>query len=111
MGDVSPDAGNPSFDIDVDGGGFPVCVRLPFHQGNRGLVDFVFSPWITIPAYQAIKATCYTSQAAFDTAVAASPWANFYAVWYTSPASRFAARGAVAQSPVPLPASALNLPP
>ena len=111
MGDVSPDAGNPSFDIDVAGGGVPFKVRLPFHQGDRGLIDFVFSPWITIPTYQAIKATCYTSQAAFDAAVAASPWANFYAVWYNTPASRLVARGLVAQTAVPQPTSALGLPP
>ena len=111
MVDVSPDAGNPHFDVDVAGGGYPVKVRLPFHQGDRGLVDYVFSPWITISAYQAIRATCYMSQAAFDAAIAASPWANFYAVWYNSAPSRLAARGAIAQSPPPLPASALNLPP
>jgi hypothetical protein len=111
MGDVSPDAGNPHFDCDVVDDGTPTRVRLSFHQQNLGMPDFVFSPWIPIAAYVPIRAAAGQSQAAFAAAVNASPWAWFYGHWFTTPAARLVCRGLVHQTPVPLPVSALNLPP
>ena len=110
-GDVSPDAGNPSFDIDVNSGGYPIKVRLPFHQTSLGQPDFVYSPWIPVSAYPALRTAAWQSQAAFDTAVNMSAWGNFYAQWYTSPQSRFVCRGMVAQTLIPQPTAALGLPP
>lgn len=110
-GDGVPDQGNTHFDIDVVSGA-AIRARIGFHQTSLGLQDFVWSKWVPINVYsQDIRPAALASQAAFDAAVAGSAWAGFYAQWFVTPRHRFVQRGSVAQSPVPVDADTLQLPP
>ena len=110
MGEVSADDTNPIFDLDVEDDGLPKRVTFGFHQGNL-TQRLEIAPWIPIGAYAAIKGAAAQSQAAFNAAVNATGWAPFYTYWLTTANARKCFRYAVHQTPIPLPMSAIVLPP
>jgi len=93
-GDVSSNCGQPWLHTNAEGD--VIDVRIGFHFTPTTGSAWVSPPPIALPVYRGLFVAAWTSAAAFESAIAASPWGAWYAANYTSSGSKLTLRKLVA---------------